>query len=114
MSGHKAKSSRSGFLRIYDVFDDKVEVWMGYPLASNTTAYRPTLYMRERCRLAGIFQEIHALILTKSGQDITTVQGFVSAVEDILGKMRHWYQRLPFELQYRWPMAISIWELRSV
>ena len=114
MSGAIAKPSQSGFPRIYDVFDDQVEVWTGYPLTRGATAYRPTLYLRERCRLAEIFKEVHALILTRGEQRNTTVEGFISAVEELLAKMRHWYQRLPFELQYRWPMGISIWELRSV
>jgi len=112
MSGDATGPPRPGFPRIYDVFDDQVEIWTGYPLTSGTTPYRPTLYMRERCRLAEIFQSVHALILTKGEQGETTVRGFIRAVEEVSAKMRHWYQRLPFELQYRWPMCISVWELR--
>jgi hypothetical protein len=54
MSGAVAKPSHSVFLRVYHVFDDQVEVWTGYPLTRSATAYRPTLYLRERCRLAEI------------------------------------------------------------
>lgn len=114
MSGTSAKSCESGFPRIYDVFDDHLEIWTGYPLTRDVIPYRPTLYLRERCRLAEIFKEVHALILTRSEGSEATVQGFTSAVKDVLAKMIHWYERLPLELQYRWPMCISIWELRSV
>ena len=114
MSGDTAKPSQPGFPRIYDVFDDQVEIWTGYPLSRNNTAYRPTLYLRERCRLAEIFKDVHALILTSTKTYDATVQDFANAIEDTWAKMRHWYQRLPFELQYRWPMSIAIWELQSV
>ena len=114
MSGAIAEPSRPGFPKIYDVFDDQVEAWTGYPLTSSNTTYRPTLYLRERCRLAEIFKDVHALILTKPKPCDSTVQGFANAVEDTSTKMRHWYQRLPFELQYSWPMSVAIWELQSV
>lgn len=99
---------------IYDVFDDHLEAWTGYPLTRSATAFRPTLYLRERCRLAEIFEEVHLLILTRGKTCDRTVQGFTRAVEELSKKMRYWYRRLPFELQYRWPMGIAIWELRSV
>ena len=114
MSGALAKPPQSGFPRIYDVFDDHLEFWSGYPSTKSAIEYRPTLYLRERCRLAEIFERVHTLILTTGKKSDATVQGFTSAVEDISAEMRHWYERLPFELQYRWPMCISIWELRSV
>lgn len=114
MSGAIAEPSQSVFPRIYDVFDDQVEIWTGYPLTRSATAFRPTLYLRERCRLAEIFKEVHALILTRDKQCDATVQGFTSAVEELSTRMRNWCHRLPFEVQYRWPMGIAVWELRSI
>lgn len=114
MSDTLAKPFQSGFPKIYDVFDDHLEIWTGYPLTRDVTPYRPTLYLRERCRLAEIFKEVHVLILTKAEESDATVQGFTSAVKGVLAEIMHWHERLPLELQYRWPMCISIWELRSV
>lgn len=114
MSGTLANPCQSGFPRIYDAFDDHLEIWTGYALTKDVILHRPTLYLPERCRLAEIFEEVHALILTRAKESDATVEGFTSAVEHVLAKTRHWYERLPFELQYRWPMCIPIWELRSV
>lgn len=112
LNGTIAEPPRLSFPRIHDVFEDGVEFWTGYPLTSTSTPHRPTLYLRERCRLAELFEELHALVLTKGRPAEATVQGFVAAAEDLLARMRQFYQRLPFELQYRWPMSAAVWELQ--
>jgi hypothetical protein len=100
------------FPKIHDVFEDGIAMWTGYPLTKSNTPHRPTLYLRERCRLAELFEELHALVLTKGKPAESMVQGFVAAAEDLLARMRRFYQRLPFELQYRWPMSTGVWELQ--
>lgn len=112
LSGTTEDSAQLECPRIYDVFDDKSEVWTGYPLTKSNTLHWPTLYLRERCRLAEIFQELHSLVLTKGQPHESTVQGFVKAADELLAKMQLWCQRLPFELRYRWPMSVAVWELQ--
>lgn len=112
LSGATEDSASLPCPKIYDVFDDKSEVWTGYPLTKSNTPQWPTLYLRERCRLGEMFQELHSLVLTNGQPHESTVQGFVKAVEELLAKMQHWCQRLPFELQYRWPMSVAVWELQ--
>jgi hypothetical protein len=112
LNGTTTEPLQFGFPKIHDVFEDKVEMWTGYPLSETSTPHRPTLYLRERCRLAELFEELHALVLTKGKPAESTVQGFVAATEDLLARMRQFYQRLPFELQYRWPMSGAVWELQ--
>lgn len=108
----KTEPPRSCFPRMHDVFEDVVEMWTGYPLTKTYSPHRPTLYLRERCRLAELFEEFHVLVLTKGKPAESTVQGFVAATEDFLARMRQFYHRLPFELQYRWPMSAAVWELQ--
>jgi hypothetical protein len=114
LSDARPEPSQTGFPKIHDVFDDAVEEWTGYPLTSSAVPHRPTLYLRERCRLVEILRDLHALVLAKADPSIATVQGFVKAVGDLNEKMQHWYQRLPFELQYRWPSSVAVCELQSV
>lgn len=114
MSDGTAVPPRSDFPKIHEVFDDRAEIWTGYPLKQAATPYRPTLYLRERCRLADIFQEVHALLLTRAATRNPTVKEFANAVETLAVKMEHWHDRLPLELRYVWPMCIAVWELQSV
>ena len=114
MSGATAESRVSGLPKIHHVFRDQVEFWIGYPLARNAVPYRPTLYLRERCKLAGLFQELHNLILTPNKQRHVDIRGFADEVDLLSVRMQHWYQYLPFELHYDWPMSIAVWELQFV
>lgn len=100
--------------KIHEVFDDIAEVWTGYPMTRTATAHRPTVYLRERCRLAELFQEMQGLTLTSSKRQSSPTRHFTNSVEDFASKLQHWYQRLPFDLQYRWPMSIAVWELQFV
>lgn len=114
LSGATEESASLECPKIYDVFDHKSQTWTGYPLTNSNVLHWPTLYLRERCRLAEIFRELHSLILTKGQPHESTVHGFVHAVEELLAKMQRWCQRLPWELQYRWPMSVAVWELQWV
>jgi hypothetical protein len=112
LHGTIVEPPRLSFPKIHDVFEDGIAMWTGYPLTKSNTPHRPTLYLRERCRLAELFEELHALVLTKGKPAESMVQGFVAAAEDLLARLRRFYQRLPFELQYRWPMSTAVWELQ--
>ena len=112
LNGTTAEPTRLSMPKIHDHFEDGIETWTGYPLASASTPHRPTSYLRERCRLVELFEELHALLLTKGKPAESSVQGFVAATEDLLAKLRLFYQRLPFELQYRWPTSVAVWELQ--
>jgi hypothetical protein len=110
----RPEPSQTGFPRIHDVFDDTVEEWTGYPLTTSAIPHSPTLYLRERCRLVEIIRDLHALVLAKGDPCVATVQGYVKTVGDLVDKMQRWNQRLPFELQYRWPSSVAVCELQSV
>lgn len=85
---------------------------MGYPLTREAVPYRPTLYLRQRCRLAELFGEIHTLILSKSRPANETLQDFAGAARGLSARMKQWYELLPHELHYRWPMSVAVWELQ--
>ena len=114
MSSTKAEASPYQVPTIHDVFEDNLEFWIGYPLSERRVAYRPTLYLCERCRLAGLFQVMHDLIFPDENQRNTDIKEFASATDRILTRMRLWYHRLPFELHYVWPMNVAIGELQFV
>lgn len=114
MNGAKSETIPSQIPKLHEVFDDKLEYWIGYPFSTGAIAHRPTLYLRERCRLAGMFQEMHDLIFPDAKQHNSTLPQFSSAVDQLLNEMQQWYQRLPFELQYSCPAVVSVWELQFV
>lgn len=114
MNGATAEPRRSGLPDIETVFTNTEEIWTGYPLTRSATKHWPTLYLIERCRLAGIFQEIHALILARDEKRKGTIRGFAIAVENLASRMESWYTQLPEQLQYQWPMSIAVWELQFV
>lgn len=100
--------------RIRDTFEDEIQSWTGYPLTGTIVAHRPTLYLRERCRLASLFQEIYDLILPSKSEHKMGIRDFCGAVDELVVKLQQWYQRIPFELHYQWPMSVAVWELQSV
>lgn len=114
MSSLKAEQSSFQPPKIHDIFEDSIEFWVAYPLSRRRVPHRPTLYLRERCLLAGLFQEMHDLIFPSGEQENMIDREFISAVERLSTKMQQWHQRLPFELQYTWPMCIATWELQFV
>ena len=113
MSGETAESRVSGLPKIHDVFEDRMEFWIGYPLTKDTVPHRPTLYLRERCKLAFLFQEMHDLIFVNDKLAME-IREFASAVNRLSAKLQDWYRHLPFELHYEWPMSVAVWELQSV
>lgn len=94
------------------VFDDRVDLWVGYPLTTVAVPHRPTLYLRERCRLAVLFQDLQDLAFGADGQDSGSIRSFANAVDSLLERLSAWYQHLPFELQYAWPMCSATVELQ--
>ncbi|KAM0713477.1 hypothetical protein Q7P37_010439 [Cladosporium fusiforme] len=108
-----AEPRRSDLPDLSSVFPDRITLWSGYPISGDPVAYRPTLYLRERCRLAKLFQEMHSLIFTDSEQSTETITEFSSAVEGLSAKMRYWKEHLPVDLAYEWPMSIAVWELHA-
>jgi hypothetical protein len=100
--------------KIDDYFDDTLETWQAYPLQNEVLPYRPTLYMRERCRLAEIFEDLHAVVTSSGEQHITSTDAFPDQVDAVLVRLEGWHDRLPFELHYRWPMSSNLWELQYV
>ncbi|KAF2718637.1 hypothetical protein K431DRAFT_129166 [Polychaeton citri CBS 116435] len=113
MSGITVKNHVSGLPRIQEVFDDRVEAWIGYPLARNVVFYRPTLYLRERCRFAGLLHEMYDLVSVNNQQHNGAIRAFTGEVDRLSARMERWYQYLPFELQYGWPMSVAVWELHA-
>jgi hypothetical protein len=114
MSGATVASHLSDLPKIHEVFNDKVEPWIAYPSSPESVPHRPTLYLRERCRLAGLFEEMHELFFPSNKQHHATIREFISTVDVLSGKMKDWYHTLPFELHYVWPMSVAVWELQSV
>jgi hypothetical protein len=114
MSGVKVDFRLPGVPKIHDVFDDKFEWWIAYPLSLSAVLHRPTLYLRERCRLAGFFQEMQNLIFECEQEHSVAIREYAKAVEFLVTKMKHWYGYLPFELHYQWPMSVAVWELQYV
>lgn len=114
MSGAKTDIRVTGLPEVHEVFHDRVEMWRGYPLTKEAIPHRPTLYFVERCRLAELLQEMHDLIFSNDQTHETNVREFAVTVDDLAAKMRLWYQRLPFELQYEPPFSIAVTELQSV
>ncbi|KAK4497562.1 hypothetical protein PRZ48_012013 [Zasmidium cellare] len=110
MSPTTVTAKVSGLPKIREVYDDRSELWMSYPFTADLVAYRPTLYLIERCRLAELFQEMHDLIFT---QRTMTIQEFAQEANQLSAKVQQWHQRLPFELHYEWPMSICVWELHA-
>lgn len=113
MSPATAVLRASGFPKIHEVFEDTTEFWVGYPLTTSPVPHRPTLYLRERCRLAEVFHEMHDLILGEKQNDME-IHDFAGAVDLLSAQMHRWYQSLPHELHYEWPMSVAVWELQSV
>lgn len=99
--------------KINDTFNDEVDMWNAYPFSRSIVPHRPTLYLLERCRLAGLFQEMHDLIFTEKSKAAVNKE-FMNAVESLAAKMHQWLQHLPFELQYDWPMSVAVLELQYV
>ena len=89
-----------------------MEYWVGWPLTRKPVAHRPTLYLRERCKQAKVFQEIHDLILVDEPEGTKSLREFSAAVDRVATKLQYSRQHLPFELQYVWPMSIAVWELQ--
>lgn len=114
MSGATAEPRRSGVPDIEMVFTNTHEIWTGYPLTRSATRHWPTLYLIERCKLAGIFGEIHSLIFARDEKREGTMRSFAKAVGILAARMQYWYTQLPEQLQYHWPMSIAVWELQFV
>lgn len=114
MSSATAGPRRSDFPDISSVFSDRITLWVGYPMAEDPVAYRPTLYLSERCRLARLFEEMHSLIFNDTQQSTKTVLEFAGAVDGLSEELRNWEEHLPMNLAYEWPMSIAVWELQSV
>ncbi|KAF2169515.1 hypothetical protein M409DRAFT_52055 [Zasmidium cellare ATCC 36951] len=110
MSPATVTANVSGLPKIREVYDDRSEPWIGYPFTTDAVAYRPTMYLVERCRLAELFQEMHDLIFT---QRRMSIREFATALDQLSSRVQQWYQHLPFELHYEWPMSIYIWELHA-
>lgn len=102
----------SGLLDIKDVFDNEIEFWIGYPLTRSAVLHRPNIYLQERCKLAEIFEEIHKLMFADDRDDDLEVHEFGRAVDLLCSKMQNWYERLPSELHYEWPISTATWELQ--
>lgn len=114
MSGATSTSRRSGLPEIDKVFHDNVELWVGYPLTASAVPHRPTSYLRDRCRLAEVFEELHKFVFVTDDQRNLDIRTFASEAARLSTEMRHWYQRLPVELHYQWPMSVAVWELQFV
>lgn len=114
MSAGTATPRVSGFPKIHEVFEDRPEPWIGYPLTRTPVPHRPTLYLQERCKLAVHFQEMHDLVLLSDERSQSSIETFVREVDRLSAKMQRWYSHLPFELHYQWPMSVAVWELQSV
>nr|POE79506.1 nitrogen assimilation transcription factor nit-4 [Quercus suber] len=98
MNGSVAQPITKKYPKIHEVFHDRLEHWIGYPLTKDIIPHRPTLYLVERCRLSELFQQMHDLILAHGGHSRQDDRYFVSAVDDLAGRMRYWHRHLPFEL----------------
>lgn len=112
MSGEIADSRRRDFPSLEATFDDTVETWTGYPLLEDNVSFRPRLFLSERNRLTDLFGEIHELIFADRGEQTTTLRHFDNAVNGMLARLEHWFEYLPEELQYHWPMSTAVWELQ--
>lgn len=107
------RPSLSHVPKIHNVFQDDVDLWIGYPLSREAVLHRSTLYLREKCALAILFHEMHSLIFADKHKK-TNAREFVDKVDQFSTKMQSWHERLPFELQYDWPMCVAVWELQYV
>jgi hypothetical protein len=114
VSGEITASRASGLFKIRDIFEDRIESWTGYPLTSTAVVHRPTRYLEERCRLIEIFENMHDVVLTSDKQRTLAIREFSSEVNRVSERMQTWYEQLPFELQYRWPMSVAVLELQFV
>lgn len=112
MSSAKAESRTSEVRKIHETFDDTVAFWAGYPLTTDIIAYRPTVYLRGRCKLAELLQEMHTLLLANKSEHTKSIEKHAEAIDHLAMKMERWFLRLPFELQYSWPMSVAVWELQ--
>ena len=111
MNGMTVRPIESDVPKIHKVFQDDVDLWIAYPLSIDAVPHRSTLYLRERCTLAGIFKDIHTLIFADKHTK-GNVREFLDGVDRLSSRMNNWFERLPFELQYEWPMCVAIWELQ--
>lgn len=110
-----ADTRRCNFPDLDQVFDhNMVETWTGYPLTMENVPFRPVIYLKERCRLTELFEEIHSLLLLRDEERNVSARQFDSDVHALSTKVLHWFDRLPPELQYKWPMSTAIWELQWV
>ena len=98
--------------RILEVFDVRSVLWSAYPLDQTVVAHSPTLYIRERCSLASLWEQTPESIFRCEGQ--IQIREFADAVDLLFAKMQHWHQHLPYELYYQWPMTGAVWELQCV
>jgi len=114
MSGAVADSRRCDFPEMHEIYDDTIETRNGYPLTTENVPFRPMLYLRERCKLTELFEEIHRLILRENEETKTTTRQFDSAIHGMSMKVLQWFTLLPPGLQYNWPMSTAVWELQSV
>ena len=114
MSGTATEMRLTNVPKIHETFDDTVEIWIGYPLTRRAVADRPTLYLQERCRLVGLWQEMYDLIFASDEQCRSRIRDFAAAVDQMSTRLRKWYRFLPFELRYEWPFNIAVWELQYV
>ncbi|PIB00574.1 hypothetical protein CB0940_02026 [Cercospora beticola] len=98
--------------KIHNVFQDDVDLWIGYPLSREAVPHRSTLYLREKCALAALFHDMHSLIFSDRHKK-TNTRVFMDRIDQMSTKMASWHERLPFELQYEWPMCVAVWELHA-
>jgi hypothetical protein len=95
-----------------ETFEDRPQVWIGYPYTAETVLDRPNLLFRHRHELISIFREVHELLFGSVDQSNKEMWAFASAVYDMAQRLRRWYARLPLEIQYAWPMSIAVFELQ--
>lgn len=98
--------------KISELFDDSVEFWTGYPYITEPILHRPTLYLRERCKLAELFEEMHTLILSDERPREAQGRTFHDNVARVSDKMLKWYEQMPLELHYEVPANVAIWEFQ--
>ncbi|KAK4554505.1 hypothetical protein LTR86_008359 [Recurvomyces mirabilis] len=113
MSSETAECRVRGLPKLHEVFDDHVEAWVPYPLDDTTVPSRPTLYLRERCKLTLHLEKMHALILAPNTMRERSIEDFVSAVDSLRAQMEQWYEHMPLELYYIWPMTVAVLELHA-
>lgn len=112
LQGVEAPADPPALPRILEVFDVSVVSWSAYPLDQTDVAHSPTLYIRERCSFANLMKQVPVSVLRHEGQ--SQIREFADTVDHLFAEMQHWYQHLPCELYYQWPMTGAVWELQCV